>query len=81
MPIINIFSTMKTPIRLRLFRQVTDPSGHGDFSTAHVRSLALDDGVLLAPNATTPVDQNFWNSWTQQNASSTLLLHHVIFPA
>jgi hypothetical protein len=48
MPNTNIFSTMKTPIRLKLFGQVTDPGGHGDFSTAQVRSLALDDGVLLA---------------------------------
>jgi hypothetical protein len=52
-----------------------------NFSTAQVRGLATTDGVTLAPKAATAVDAGFWSTWQQQNATSTLLTSHTIFPA
>jgi hypothetical protein len=75
---INIWNSMKTPIKLQIFSQITDPGGHGDFSTAQVRNLATSDGYILQPKAATAIDSTFWNSWTQQNATSTLLLNNII---
>jgi hypothetical protein len=76
----KMFNCGKNSVKLALYSPVTDMAGHGDVSIQTTRQVVTADPVVMPPNAATVVPDSFWQSWTQANASSSLLVNQVLFP-
>jgi hypothetical protein len=83
MSTVNLWNSLKTPIRLKVFSAVTDDlSDSPDIVHQHKRYLPTvgePNDYTLAPGAATPVDAGFWATFQSQSATSTLLTQHIIF--
>ena len=80
MSTVNVWNSMKTPVKLKLFGQVTDHGGHGDFATQQTRGIptgALNDIELPGRGAVTTLDATFWSQWSAQNAN--FVRRHLVY--
>jgi hypothetical protein len=86
MSTVNLWNSLRTPVRIKVFSQVVDNlSDSPDVVHQHTRyvptapSGGVPNDYTLAPGTSTPVDSNFWATFQSQSASSTLLTSHIIY--
>jgi hypothetical protein len=83
MPNVNIWNSMRTPVRIKVFSPVTENlSESPDIvheNTRYLTTMNVPNDYTLAPRQATQVDAGFWSTFQSQSATSTLLTSHVIY--
>jgi hypothetical protein len=80
---VNLMTSLKVPLRIKIFSPVTDDLSEApDVVHEHKRFLTtvgVPSDYTLLPGVANSVDSGFWAQFQSQSATSSLLLNHVIY--